>query len=139
MPHNNIQRKVSYLEINEELYLSCAAGHIKFDGEAKFYNDEVVSKYVIRVALKYYSYSKITQLKKCIVKSESINTFEQEGATDVITGIKYGAISIIVCYQKVQETHDIEAVYGNLQAKIDYLQSCISGNYNELFSSMETN
>ena len=138
VPHT-IEKKVSCLGINGELYLSCAAGHIKLEGEAKFYNDEIASKNVIRVALKCCTSSKITQISKRILESPSINTFEQESATDVITGIEYGAISIIVCHQKVQDKHDVKAAYENLHTKIKYLQNCISGNHNEMFSSIESN
>ena len=130
--HNN-NEKTSCLGISGELYLSCAAGHIKLCAEAGLFNDNVVSKNVLRVALKCYSSSKTIQLNKSKLSSWNINTFEQEGATHVITGMLYGAISIIVCDQKIQGKHDTKATYESLKTKLNYLQRCVSGNCPEMY------
>lgn len=135
--HNN-DKKASCLGIGGELYLSCAAGHIRLGAEAGLFNDNVVSKHILRVALKCYSSSKTIQLNKSKINSWDIGTFEQEGATHVVTGTLYGAISIVVCDQKIQDKHDIKATYKNLKTKINYLQRCVSGNRPEVFSNIES-
>ena len=134
---NNIDKKASCLGINGELYLSCAAGHVKLEDEAKFFNDSSCSKNLVRVALKCYSLSKIIQVNKEILNSVKIETFEQETATHVVTSIGYGAISIIVCEQGIQDKHDIQTIHENLKTKINYLQSRISGSCPEVFGNME--
>lgn len=136
---HNIDTKASFLEINEELYLSCAADPIKLGGEAKFFSDQVLSKNFARMALKCCSSSKVIQLDISKLGSVNIKTFEQESSTHIITGMQYGAISIIVCDQKIKDRNDIKAAYENLKTKIHYLERCISGNFTEMLSSMESN
>lgn len=138
---NNIDNKARCLEIDGELYLSCAAGHMKLKGEANFFCNNVHAKNVIRLALKCYSSSKIIQLEMKMLNSDSVSieTFEQESATHIVTGIEYGAISIIVCDQEALGKDDIQNTYENLKTKINYLQRCISGNFPEMFSNVESN
>ena len=136
--HENIHHKICCLGISEELYLSCAAGHIKLRGEASFFSDNVPSKDIARVALKYHTSSKVIQLNKMKLNFCNIDTYEQESATHVVTGVRYGAISIVVCDQKIQGKHDIKTTYENLKAKINFLQRCASGNCPEVLSNMES-
>ena len=138
---NNIDKKASCLGINGELYLSCVSNsdNVKLEDEAKFFHDSSSSKSRVCVALKCYSLSKVIQVnKKKILNSVSIETFELETATHVVTSIGYGAISIIVCEQEIQEKHDIQTIHENLKTKINYLQSRIRGNCPEKLGNMES-
>ena len=126
---NNIAEKASCLGIKDELYLSCASGHINLQGEGKFFNDEKPSKRCVCVALKCFSSSKIVELNKIKLQFSNIDTFEQGNATHIITAIKYGAISIIVLYQKIPDVYSMKTTYELLRTKVEYLQRCISENF----------
>jgi len=118
--------------------LSCIAGLVQLDGEAKFFGYNKPSKRFARIVLKCCSLSRSLRTNKTnVTKLFSMPTFAHEMATHIVTQINYGAISIVVCDQKIENDRNKKAVYDDLETKVNYLQQCFCGNYPELLTNDE--
>lgn len=119
---DTITTKAHTLDINASLKLSLLGGMVELDGSARYLNDERSSEQQSRVTLRYKSTTRFEQLTmEQLGAIQHPQVLDDQDATHVVTGIKYGSDAFFVFDRLASENEKVHNVKGELKAAIKFI------------------
>lgn len=136
---DNFSEKSSKLEVTAELQVSLLAGLVKVEGSGKYLNDPKKSA---RIAKSSFVYNIVTKeetlnlfhenIKHCY----SLDALQSGVGTHIVTGISWGANSVLSCFYENEDSKKLQEIKGHLSGALKKLGAVIK---NEGKAGMEMN
>ena len=127
---NTFQSKFHKLDVEAQLKVSVLCGLVKLEGSGKYLTDKKESFKSVKGSLIYEITTKFEFFElsnESIREIISYKSLENNEATHVVTGIKWGANAIASFEYSNEESSDKTLIEGNLEAIINALKFTISG------------